>query len=92
MQPFSNNTKFQFRSILHLKNALSASVLRELLWGTALLHPFELCLCVGHRKMFNNATKLMIMEKSNRFTSNLTNQADKVIGFKKGKTLPAAVH
>lgn len=34
----------------------------------------------------------MIMEKSNRFTSNLTNQADKVIGLKKGKTLAAAVH
>lgn len=42
--------------------------------------------------MFNNAATVIIMEESNRFTSNLTNQADKVIGFKKGRTLPAAVH
>lgn len=78
IQPFSNNTK-QFRSILHLKRALSATVLLILV-GWCSFNPFELCSCVEQRKIFNNATTLIIVEKNNRFTSNLTNQADKVIG------------
>lgn len=90
MQPFSDNIKFQFRSIFHWKRALSATVLLIVV-GWCPLSALG-TLCVGHRKMFNNATTLMTMEKSNRFTSNLSNQADKVIGFKKGRTLPAAVH